>query len=1170
MADETRKEFDEEQAIVPSHLILGHSLGAFPDYANMVTSETRETLSTTLRPTDKYFSALRAIGIITGFDLRGTDEAYFRDFADQCSAIVRLARAARHSERPLVMMVNFDRKRPNCDPHVEAIKQLRIAELAPEHPIHLVSYDGTILDTLQRLQAFPNVVLGFSLHPLVTGVDVLEKQPPNPTLYRDTEAFRTFLQRVPLRNVAIQSMCPLPIDDIPGHFYSPMQLTIIGNVFARFINVPGSGAALYSHSAENLRRTYNLSPELLKNLATAEDQRPDRLNLEQFLACMRALYLPAAVARADPLDQNSRRRSSVTEGSPMRGIEEGAAAAQQQHHRSQSAKGRRSPFPTTSDGRGRTSEKQRLPKMEKKEEPWFKTEEPQQSISKSTDKDIKRTSSQFGPLPTADAAKHLTSDEKKASKSPVVHRRVVLTPSPERQQPKRQPIVMSQAYVPEKSRSASTGGLRITVPQDVTFKEPYLPTRLTARQDAKQQHPRIRSPRTSSLQSTIRRAPPPPTSSRAPVQDRIQLKVPKPFTAKDTLKEFRERRSGGPIGPLPSVSVEVFAGPDPLLKPEPVLTSIIPAPTELREYFDYISPHFRHQRDERTGRMNARIDADSLASDEVPRALPAAIHITHGCGLPWDPIRVCRGDGESCLFHQTLLQAKLIGTKARWLRSGPVKDDSAYRELLDDVMHLKVHSFGQMILVKYGFRLRNDDERAGLVLKFIEEVLTADPDNLETELPRILAKYQPDIARPGLDHPWPDHSDFYRAAEHMVCYCEDVFTYTFDRLNGPASWNTNWLQSGVLPLEARQKIINEMVNKAQEHFDKLRHQLYIQFGRHHLDAADRVQFRWKRFDDHVKNRTDIQVRDYLFEPTICFVDQETKATFRHNLRDTVRMITIPEGTSAEIYAFIRRFYPAGAVQRVVLWFGRHLLLDRQHDYYDLMADLYHHFAAYFCPMQVYVVLPAFMRDRFDYWTAGPLAVFVHRDVIAPDARIVLNHLDLAQWFSDAKGLDRPLPASLDSTGRILSEVSVRKNRMTHDHDLDLWRDSISAADAQEHRVVKKTERSAPQPLSYSPPPPTSSDEKVVGGALGPLPETPTTSAGLVHPSSAELNALRILGLGTFADYVAKLREHMAVPIDARLSVIEKKLTAKEQEAEQMDDSDALSEATPDKDRESEK
>ena len=131
---------------------------------------------------------------------------------------------------------------------------------------------------------------------------------------------------------------------------------------------------------------------------------------------------------------------------------------------------------------------------------------------------------------------------------------------------------------------------------------------------------------------------------------------------------------------------------------------------------------------------------------------------------------------------------------------------------------------------------------------------------------------------------------------------------------------------------------------------------------------------------------------------------------------------------------------------------------------------------------------------------------VHKGVIAPDARIMLNHLDLAQCFSDAKGLDRPLPASLDSTGRILSDDNVCKNRMTHDHDLDLWHDTIRAAEAQDQRVVRKNERSAPQPLSYSPPPPASSNENVVEGALGPLPDTPTTSAGFVRPSSAELNA----------------------------------------------------------------
>ncbi|KAH7717677.1 hypothetical protein AAVH_14872 [Aphelenchoides avenae] len=155
--------------------------------------------------------------------------------------------------------------------------------------------------------------------------------------------------------------------------------------------------------------------------------------------------------------------------------------------------------------------------------------------------------------------------------------------------------------------------------------------------------------------------------------------------------------------------------------------------------------------------MSARVIADSLATDEVPRALPADIHITHGCDLPWNPVRVCRGHGEGTHFHQTLLQATLIGQKSRWQRSGPIRMDRAYRELLDNVLDLT-----------------------------------------------------------------PNEDDFYRAAEHWVRYCEEVFVYTFKRLTGPASWNTDWLQHGILPKEARQTVIDTMVNQAQAHFDKLR------------------------------------------------------------------------------------------------------------------------------------------------------------------------------------------------------------------------------------------------------------------------------------------------------------------------------------------------------------
>ncbi|KAH7715049.1 hypothetical protein AAVH_17580 [Aphelenchoides avenae] len=122
---------------------------------------------------------------------------------------------------------------------------------------------------------------------------------------------------------------------------------------------------------------------------------------------------------AAPMDRNERRRSSVAEASPVSYVK----APQSAKQRSQPARSRRSPCPIRQkDGRGRASEKHRQQKKSFQPGP-LPTVELEQSISMSTDdKDKKRTSSQFGPLPTADAAKQLTHGEKKEHSSRDDHR----------------------------------------------------------------------------------------------------------------------------------------------------------------------------------------------------------------------------------------------------------------------------------------------------------------------------------------------------------------------------------------------------------------------------------------------------------------------------------------------------------------------------------------------------------------------------------------------------------------------------------------------------------------------------------------------------------------------------------------------------------------------------
>ncbi|KAH7717678.1 hypothetical protein AAVH_14873 [Aphelenchoides avenae] len=253
LADITRKEFDEEQSILPSIFIIGHTYGVFPQYATMVTSETRILLSSKIRPTTKLYSSLRNAGIgPAGYDLKGAEPSYIDDSKDQRTALVRLGRVARHADRCLRVTISYSEIPGNFDPHQDAINELKEnSDLHENHPIHLVSYTNTALHMLKWLREFPNVVFGISLYQLLYHTGVLENTEPNTQTYKDSAMFGTLLQRIPLRHIAIQSACTFPI---PGSHFSPHQLLGIGDAFERLPQTQLSGAALYAHSAQNLQR----------------------------------------------------------------------------------------------------------------------------------------------------------------------------------------------------------------------------------------------------------------------------------------------------------------------------------------------------------------------------------------------------------------------------------------------------------------------------------------------------------------------------------------------------------------------------------------------------------------------------------------------------------------------------------------------------------------------------------------------------------------------------------------------------------------------------------------------------------------------------------------------------------------------------------------------------
>ncbi|KAH7680064.1 hypothetical protein AAVH_41565 [Aphelenchoides avenae] len=363
-----------------------------------------------------------------------------------------------------------------------------------------------------------------------------------------------------------------------------------------------------------------------------------------------------------------------------------------------------------------------------------------------------------------------------------------------------------------------------------------------------------------------------------------------------------------------------------------------------------------------------------------------------------------------------------------------------------------------------------------------------------------------------------------------------------------------------------------MVNRAQEHFDRLRHQLYLQYGLRHIEAGGK-KFSWTRFDDLDEKRIPIQPGTVLEEPTVCFVDETVNVTFGRSLRETVLMIVLPEGRTDEIIKFVRQYYPAGTVERVAFWFGRRYIMDRREFYRDLVADMCHHFATHFGRLEQYVVLPPYMLDYDPTWTMGPLAVFAQRKDVAPHARVVLDELDLHLWLGNAVGVERPLPDSIDATGRLLTPQAImeRKCTLTVDHDLDLWRNTeeLEREPLPGYTMGQQNlpaEKGAPAPLAASPTSPAATKRVPAPLAYSPVatprPKSPPATSG---DDFFKNNP----GCEKIAEYTARrINDKVITNLVAKLSTVEKAVTTAETANAEMDDSDALSEPTPNKDRES--
>ncbi|KAH7710110.1 integrase core domain protein [Aphelenchoides avenae] len=1077
LANLTLLELHNEDTVIPWRFILCHTFGCYPAYADMVTSETRETLGTLLKD-QKYHQGLRSGGVgPTGYNVCDVpDERFFDTLDSQRVAFIRLARAAKKSGKCLMISIESDNRPPqDYDLHGDAIRTLQQqVHLPSDHPIHLIMYNANGLQMAEWLEAFPNALIG--IHPgQLAEYDKILTEGEGHLQYPATVTMATMLRRVPLRNLAVQSACPFKAGG--QDYLTPDDLIRIGAEFQQLTGT--SGDVLQVCSAHNLTHAYKLNSDLLRHMANANDRDgpPRCASTKQLVTELRATF--AAVARADSANQEAAaagRRSSLAEASPMQVDRAADEPSGQPKRRSKSAAtSSRSPLKHRGDherGRRSSKDRHRVPKpshndgeghVKHRDHTERKRPEPSHTDGNGSAAQNKESK---GPEPSHTDGKGAATQKQPSRRArsprsqppPKVQSQIVVPPSSlvislkdgqrsisDKQKPKasdkdqaaqsQTKFVVSLKGAPPTDRSKDRSSVKERIGLADAPSGAYDPAeglRLLKEAQSRPKAPaeKARSPsRHSAADSSTRATPTDKTeksrsSSRHSVADSSARTSPTPISKAPTAAKTRSRRVH-----------------DPMLKDAPIRQERVPPPT-LEEIKSYVRHFFRSQQVPGEDRLVTRVDSRKLGTQKMVKAQPSTIQVTHGCDLPWDPARVCRGDNEDRRrFHLTLNHAKIVGPRKRWADCQQIKDSDEYQEILNEVMESNVTTFGQTILLKYATRLRCDNQRVANVLKFVRAVVMT--EDHEEEIPRLLAKYQP-LMTEKTKRAWPDEQDWERAAWHWVCYCPDAYKYLYDRLSGPATWNTGWLQNESTPQGCRDSIKRNMIDRAPQLFDDLRHRLYKQYGLPDIKAAiNNQQILWERFDTDPEKRVDIDKAFELKHSTVCFVDQTTYDAFHEKLASSARMIVLPAGDADVVYYFVSDYYPANVVRQVFFWFGRDYIRAKQNDYRDLAAELCHLYTAHFGNVEQFVVLPPYMRDFRRAWTAGPLAFFAQREKLVPHARVILDPLDLQLWEADGRYGNRPLTEltqHLGTTGRYLTEdaISRRRENFSKFHDINLW------------------------------------------------------------------------------------------------------------------------------------
>ena len=318
----------------------------------------------------------------------------------------------------------------------------------------------------------------------------------------------------------------------------------------------------------------------------------------------------------------------------------------------------------------------------------------------------------------------------------------------------------------------------------------------------------------------------------------------------------------------------------------------------------------------------------------------------------WDPAHRCFGTGEEPTFHPTIKKASYVDV-GRW-QTHPALQTPDMVAKLKAIGAMKIYTFGHMILANWVRRLGLHGDSIRDVVEFLHRVLQT--FDFDVEIPTLIAQFQPRMTEANTTDEWPSHTNFKCAADRWVACCQHAYRYVFDHLTGPLVWNPNWLQSQHAPDALRREVRDQMVGLASLAFDELRHLVYRQYGYLHIDAVlTSKTIEWQRLDA-VSERETTRNGSRFNTSTIVFCEKPVHDLFSARLRNSVLMVTVPDGPRTAILRFIVNNFLGHEVRRVVFWMGHDFIVGNQRaDYDKLIIDLCHVCSTYFSAVMQHVV-----------------------------------------------------------------------------------------------------------------------------------------------------------------------------------------------------------------------